>query len=55
MADMILLAKAAEDKGIGADHAFKHKLAFDRKKLLMTTAGIGRQGGGHRRGPAQGL
>ncbi len=36
MADVILVAKAAEDKAIGETEAFKKKLAFDRKKLLMT-------------------
>jgi peptidyl-prolyl cis-trans isomerase C len=36
MADVILVAKAAEDKKIGESAAFKRKLAFDRKKLLMT-------------------
>ena len=36
LADVILVAKAAEDKKIGETEAFKHKLAFDRKKLLMT-------------------
>ena len=34
-ADMLLLAKAAEDKKIGDSDAFKHKLAFARNKLLM--------------------
>ncbi len=36
MADVILVAKAAEDKTIGESEAFKKKLAFERKKLLMT-------------------
>jgi peptidyl-prolyl cis-trans isomerase C len=36
MADVILVSKAAEDKKIGDSADFKRKLAFDRKKLLMT-------------------
>lgn len=36
MADVILVAKAAEDKAIAETEAFKKKLAFERKKLLMT-------------------
>jgi peptidyl-prolyl cis-trans isomerase C len=36
MADVILVSKAAEAKKIGDDPAFKRKLAFERKKLLMT-------------------
>ena len=35
MADMILVAKAAEDKKIGDDDDFKRQLAFTRNKLLM--------------------
>jgi peptidyl-prolyl cis-trans isomerase C len=35
MADMILITKAAEDKKIGDDAAFKRKLEFARNKLLM--------------------
>ncbi|MDO9414239.1 MAG: peptidylprolyl isomerase [Pseudolabrys sp.] len=34
-ADMILITKAAEDKKLGDDAAFKRKLEFARKKLLM--------------------
>ena len=36
-ADMLLLAKAAEDKKIGDSDAFKHKMSFARDKLLMET------------------
>ncbi len=36
MADVILVAKAAEDKKVDQSDAFKRKLAFERKKLLMT-------------------
>lgn len=36
MADVILVSKAAEAKKIGDDPAFKRKLAFEGKKLLMT-------------------
>jgi peptidyl-prolyl cis-trans isomerase C len=36
-ADMLLLAKAAEDKKIGESDAFKHKMSFARDKLLMET------------------
>ena len=35
MADMILITKAAEEKKIGDDAAFKKKLEFARNKLLM--------------------
>ena len=35
MADAILITKAAEDKKLGDDEAFKRKLAFARQKLLM--------------------
>ena len=55
-ADMLLLAKAAEDKKIAATPEFKHKLAFGRKKLLMEAMlTIGRQGGADRRGHEKGL
>ena len=36
MADVILVAKAAEDKKIDQTAAFKRKLAFERQKLLMS-------------------
>ena len=36
MADVILVAKAAEDKAIDRDRRVQAKLAFERKKLLMT-------------------
>jgi peptidyl-prolyl cis-trans isomerase C len=36
MTDLILVAKAAEDKNMAATDAFKRKLAFERRKLLMT-------------------
>ena len=36
MADVILVAKAAQDKKVDQTDAFKRKLAFERKKLLMT-------------------
>lgn len=36
MADILLVAKAAEDKAMADTEAFKKKLAFERKKLLMT-------------------
>ncbi len=36
LADVILVSKAAEDKKIGDSDAFKHRLEFDRKKLLMS-------------------
>ena len=36
-ADMMLLAKAAEDKKIADSAEFKRKLAFGRNKLLMET------------------
>ncbi len=36
MADVILVSKAAEDKHVDQKADFKRKLAFDRKKLLMT-------------------
>ncbi len=36
-ADMLLLAKAADDKKIGDSDAFKRKMAFARNKLLMET------------------
>jgi peptidyl-prolyl cis-trans isomerase C len=36
MADILLVAKAAEDKALAETDAFKKKLAFERKKLLMT-------------------
>ncbi|MBS0248934.1 MAG: peptidylprolyl isomerase [Proteobacteria bacterium] len=35
MADAILITKAAEDKKLNNDEAFKRKLEFARKKLLM--------------------
>jgi peptidyl-prolyl cis-trans isomerase C len=35
MADMILITKAAEEKKIGDDAAFKKKLEFARNKLMM--------------------
>jgi peptidyl-prolyl cis-trans isomerase C len=35
MADMILITKAAEEKKIGDDPAFKQKMEFARKKMLM--------------------
>jgi peptidyl-prolyl cis-trans isomerase C len=35
MSDMILITKAAEDKKIGDDAAFKRRLDFARKKMLM--------------------
>ncbi len=35
LTDMILVAKAAEDKKLGDNAAFKSKLEFARKKLLM--------------------
>ena len=34
-ADMLLMAKAAEDKKLGDAPEFKRRLAFDRNKLLM--------------------
>lgn len=36
MADILLVAKAAEDKALAETDAFKKKLAFERKKILMT-------------------
>jgi peptidyl-prolyl cis-trans isomerase C len=36
MADVILVAKAAEAKHIDQSNEFKHRLAFDRRKLLMS-------------------
>jgi peptidyl-prolyl cis-trans isomerase C len=36
MADLILVAKAAEDKNLAATEEFKNRLAFERRKLLMT-------------------
>ncbi len=36
MTDLILVAKAAEDKNMAATDSFKSKLAFERRKLLMT-------------------
>ena len=36
MADVILVAKAAEDKKVDQTAAFKRKLAFEREKLLMS-------------------
>jgi len=36
MTDLILVAKAAEDKNMAATDEFKSKLAFERRKLLMT-------------------
>ncbi len=36
MADVILVSKAAEDKHVDQKADFKRKLAFDRKKILMT-------------------
>ncbi len=36
MADVLLVAKAAEDKKLDQTDEFKRKLAFDRKKLLMS-------------------
>ena len=36
MADVILVAKAAEEKKIDEKAEFKHKLAFERQKLLMS-------------------
>ena len=37
VSDMILIAKAAEDKKIAEDAAFKRRLAYMRNKLLMET------------------
>jgi peptidyl-prolyl cis-trans isomerase C len=36
MSDLILVSKAAEDKKIGDSAAFKRKLEFERRKMLMT-------------------
>jgi peptidyl-prolyl cis-trans isomerase C len=36
MTDLILVAKAAEDRNLAATDEFKNKLAFERRKLLMT-------------------
>jgi peptidyl-prolyl cis-trans isomerase C len=36
MADLILVSKDAEDKKVGDTDIFKHKLAFERRKLLMS-------------------
>ena len=56
MADMIVVSKAAEDKKMGDTPAFKAKLEFARKKLLMEAhPAVDRQGGDDRRGDAQGL
>ena len=56
MADVILVAKAAEAKHMADTADFKRRMAFDRRKLLMSEhAAVGRQGGAHRRGHAQGL
>ena len=56
MADMILVAKAAEAKKMADTAEFKRRIAFARDKLLMgELLAIGRQGGAHRRGHAQGL
>jgi peptidyl-prolyl cis-trans isomerase C len=35
VADMLLLAKAAQDKGMASTTDFAHKLAYERSKLLM--------------------
>ena len=37
LSDMMLVAKAAEDKKIGEDAEFKRRLAYMRNKLLMET------------------
>ncbi|MGH6742236.1 MAG: peptidylprolyl isomerase, partial [Bradyrhizobium sp.] len=36
MADLILVSKEAEDKKVADTEIFKHKLAFERRKLLMS-------------------
>jgi peptidyl-prolyl cis-trans isomerase C len=36
VADLILVSKDAEDKKVGDTEIFKHKLAFERRKLLMS-------------------
>jgi peptidyl-prolyl cis-trans isomerase C len=45
LTDMILVAKAAEDKKLGDSAAFKSKLEFARKKLLMEAllASVGKE------------